>query len=422
MTITKKLVPVIIACCLLFSLILPSVQAQAAAKFSDVDPQRYGWAMDAISFMTDRGILNGYPDNTFKPGNSLTKAEFTAMLYRLFDKYRPNMQEEDADLRLAGYADVPETHWAHKEITSIYDYYFGGIAFAFKEGVEEPFFQPEKKLTRLELAQIMYMAIPFADDAPGASCQVIMGMTDIPYELFASYEEADEYRFDGRYSEDTGISVDYYVSEGAPVLYPLVLVKESDGSCSSSFDDYSGMIESAVTSMHTSGIMTADDSGYFRPHAPVSRAEAVTILNRTYNYLKANRNLQQYSSLEASSDATGTPVTNPQPEPPAGKPSSTVNPAGNVKTFTRDLAVEGELETMIDTEGYHSITVSIEAKEKVDLIVQLGGKKSFIRHEELPQTIALNGIKQVSLETQKRVFDLLNRDADYTAVLTVELK
>jgi hypothetical protein len=50
--------------------------------------------MDAVRFMTSQGKISGYPDETFKPQKPVTKAELSAMIYKLFDKYRPNTLPE----------------------------------------------------------------------------------------------------------------------------------------------------------------------------------------------------------------------------------------------------------------------------------------------------------------------------------------
>lgn len=47
-------------------------------SFSDV-PQGY-WAYDAIMALAQRGVINGYPDGTFRPEKGVTRAEFAKML------------------------------------------------------------------------------------------------------------------------------------------------------------------------------------------------------------------------------------------------------------------------------------------------------------------------------------------------------
>ena len=53
---------------------------QAFAAFSDL-PQTH-WANEAVAQMAEQGILEGYPDGTFRPDETLTRAQFLAMVVR----------------------------------------------------------------------------------------------------------------------------------------------------------------------------------------------------------------------------------------------------------------------------------------------------------------------------------------------------
>jgi hypothetical protein len=41
------------------------------------------WARDAVRSAITAGLVRGFPDRTFRPGATTTRAESTAMLYRL---------------------------------------------------------------------------------------------------------------------------------------------------------------------------------------------------------------------------------------------------------------------------------------------------------------------------------------------------
>ncbi|MDQ0495316.1 hypothetical protein QOZ95_003495 [Paenibacillus brasilensis] len=47
---------------------------------------KYEWAAESIRSMVDKGVINGYADGTFKPGKTITKAEFVHMFHKLFPK------------------------------------------------------------------------------------------------------------------------------------------------------------------------------------------------------------------------------------------------------------------------------------------------------------------------------------------------
>jgi hypothetical protein len=64
------------ALCLCFTLVFPAT-ALGAKEFSDTKGH---WAISYIQDLADQGYINGYPDGTFKPDRTMTKAEFTTAL------------------------------------------------------------------------------------------------------------------------------------------------------------------------------------------------------------------------------------------------------------------------------------------------------------------------------------------------------
>jgi hypothetical protein len=76
----SKLTAVLTALLLIFAAI-PS-QAQAATQFSDVDKH---WAKKEIMYLSDRNIIGGYPDGTFKPNQPITRAQASAMLIKALE-------------------------------------------------------------------------------------------------------------------------------------------------------------------------------------------------------------------------------------------------------------------------------------------------------------------------------------------------
>lgn len=169
--------------------------------FSDV-PQGY-WAKDAIEYLATIGILGGYPDGTFKPETPLTRAELSAILVRargiapaaVSDKPYPDLAVDNwaagyvkdaSDMKLvSGYPDgsfmpgkslsraegvvivsrfaelatpksvtadpfpdVSTKHWAAFEIKSALD---AGLLDYLNGGK----FEPARELTRAEVAEIL---------------------------------------------------------------------------------------------------------------------------------------------------------------------------------------------------------------------------------------------------------------------------
>jgi hypothetical protein len=64
----------------IFLLVLLLLPVQALAAFSDV-PETH-WASASVEQMAEAGILEGYPDGTFRPDETLSRAQFLAMVVR----------------------------------------------------------------------------------------------------------------------------------------------------------------------------------------------------------------------------------------------------------------------------------------------------------------------------------------------------
>ena len=76
----KRLASLLLALALCAGLAVPALAAEAG--FTDVpeDHPFYAAVMDCAA----KGITSGYADGTFKPGNSVTRAQFCVMLSRAF--------------------------------------------------------------------------------------------------------------------------------------------------------------------------------------------------------------------------------------------------------------------------------------------------------------------------------------------------
>jgi hypothetical protein len=69
----KKIIVLILS----VSMVTASAFTAYAADFSDV--KQGNWAYEAVSAMSAKAVLSGYPDGSFKPGNTVTYGEFIKM-------------------------------------------------------------------------------------------------------------------------------------------------------------------------------------------------------------------------------------------------------------------------------------------------------------------------------------------------------
>ena len=71
-----KLIAIIVAVVATLMMIIPSIQV-SAAKYKDINGH---WAQKAVEYLSDKNIISGYPDGTFKPNNTITVQEFLKMV------------------------------------------------------------------------------------------------------------------------------------------------------------------------------------------------------------------------------------------------------------------------------------------------------------------------------------------------------
>ena len=104
--------------------------------FSDVSAS--DWYNNAISTLTNAGILDGYEDGTFRPNGNITRAEFATIAVRFFD-----LTYEGEDL----FPDISD-HWAR-------DYINQAAAAGFVNGYEDGTFRPNNAITRAEAVTLV---------------------------------------------------------------------------------------------------------------------------------------------------------------------------------------------------------------------------------------------------------------------------
>ncbi|MDR1246513.1 MAG: S-layer homology domain-containing protein, partial [Clostridiales Family XIII bacterium] len=87
-------------------------------RFSDV-PASY-WAFALIDNVAEKEWLNGYPDGTFKPQNTITRAETVTAINNMLTR-ELSLSAVPADAQV--YTDLTERHWAYTDmVEATYDW------------------------------------------------------------------------------------------------------------------------------------------------------------------------------------------------------------------------------------------------------------------------------------------------------------
>jgi hypothetical protein len=121
-----------------------------AAMFQDLQGN---WASNAIQDLSNQNIITGYPDGSFRPNGSITRAEFSAVMVKALGL---NSSANGAQT----FNDVPSNNWAYPAIETVRS---AGLVSGYPGGL----FAPSRNLTRAEAIAIMSNAsrMPVPNDA-----------------------------------------------------------------------------------------------------------------------------------------------------------------------------------------------------------------------------------------------------------------
>jgi predicted small lipoprotein YifL len=145
----KKLTALLLAVSMLFA---------ALTSAGAASPKKYVYFPDTDSVapevLSRLGYINGYEDGTFRPDNTVTRAEAAIMIVRLIGT------DED-DIKKAAYgeqsfSDVGNDHWASGAIRI-------GYANSYINGYEDGTFRPNDTITELEFAKMAISAAGYGD-------------------------------------------------------------------------------------------------------------------------------------------------------------------------------------------------------------------------------------------------------------------
>ena len=132
----KKVFKTLAAAFLPTILTVTAFNAHVLANTDDISGH---WAETQIKEWANIGYINGYPDGTFLPDNSITRAEFLTLVNKIF-KF-----ENKTNIN---FIDVRPDYWAYSEIQK-------GISAGYVSGDKNGTFRPDDFITRQEAAVII---------------------------------------------------------------------------------------------------------------------------------------------------------------------------------------------------------------------------------------------------------------------------
>ena len=120
--------------------------ASAASSPTDIAGN---WASTQISFLISQGVVTGYADGTFKPNNSISRAEFITIINRALNLTVP------ASIY---YSDVKTSEWYYLDICK-------AKAAGYISGYPDGTMKPKNNVSRQEAAVILAKALNMANSS-----------------------------------------------------------------------------------------------------------------------------------------------------------------------------------------------------------------------------------------------------------------
>ncbi len=115
------------------------------ATFKDISSK--GWFAIEVGYLEKYGIIKGYSDNTFKPNESVTRAEFVAMTVR-FNSLFNDVKKGSYTVK---YTDVATNYWAYSDVA--YAKHAGWL-----NGYADGTFKGDNAITRAEVVTVVNRA------------------------------------------------------------------------------------------------------------------------------------------------------------------------------------------------------------------------------------------------------------------------
>lgn len=239
------------------------------------------WASAFIGGLVAREIVSGFPDGTFQPEHSVTRAQYATMVAKAFNL---PLSEEPAP-----FVDLPARFWAADAIAR-------ATERGFLAGFPDRTFRPNQPLTRVQAIVSLVNGLQFRGANPN-SLLVYRDRAQIPSYAADAVAIATQQRLVVNYP-DIGqlrpldsitraeVSALIYQALVATLQVPAVvsLYIVLPNLQVTAFPDIDRHWATAwIRGLASQGMIAGFADGTFRPDAPMNRAQYAVVLSKTFN-------------------------------------------------------------------------------------------------------------------------------------------
>jgi parallel beta-helix repeat protein len=248
-------------------------------RFRDLDRH---WAEVFIDRLVQQGAISGFPNGTFQPEASLTRAEYAALIATIFDLPRQLGRQSQ-------FWDVPATFWAAKAIQK-------AAEMGFIAGMSDGSFRPQQNLTRVQAMVSLVSGLGLT----GGSLDVLLMYRDraqIPPYATAAIATATQKRLVVNYPDPQYLNPlrDITRAEITALLYQaLVATADAEFIASPYLVNPDSLIPSFtdiqnhwaadfIRRLGSLELISGFTDGSFKPDKPLNRVEYAALLVRVFN-------------------------------------------------------------------------------------------------------------------------------------------
>ena len=272
----------------------------AAAEAGYTDVTEANWFYEAVTYVTDNGLVDGETETTFAPNTSMTRADLVTALYRLAGS--PETEVENPFTDVAADAEY-------------YDAVMWGYANGVVGGITETTYEPDSPLQRQQIATMLYRYLNDEAEEPAEETETAPAEeTETPAEETAPAEEtetAPAKETETAPAEETETPAEETETpaeetETAPAEETETPAEETETPAETTeadevlaqfvdADQVQAYAKEAMAWAVTVGLFSGDDKGALDPRGDATRAEVAIIIMR----------FAEMTAPEAPEDAIG---------------------------------------------------------------------------------------------------------------------
>ncbi|NEO44685.1 MAG: DUF1565 domain-containing protein [Moorea sp. SIO4A3] len=255
------------------------------------------WAQDFIKGLYSKEYISGFPDGSFKPDNTMTRAEYAALLVNAFD---PQSERAAKD-----FSDVPSTYWAYEKIKQAYR---GGFLSGYPGGT----FKPTDKVQRAQIIVSLVNGLDLTASSPNA-LQAYDDSSSIPTYAIEAVKTATKEEIVVNHSNLRQLNPTRNATraEVAAMVYQALvdankvsainnqyIVKFQDDGIPTFADIENHWAKEFIQGLLAEDMISGVDNSNFKPNDKINRAQYAALISKAFNPApKAERPAKQFKDV-----------------------------------------------------------------------------------------------------------------------------